>query len=247
MSAPRSPSASPIRRPVSRRRSTRNWSRGRRQHASTASACSSVSASGNGACARALSARARTVRNWPDSPASNPGGVNRSHRGSDSCPATAMLDQPGPGAEPQELAHRGERGIDRGARTQPPAPARSDLDEMLETGQRRQADRGPLHPLPGAPAQEARHPPGIGTDRVRRTARPVQRPQEIAGLPVHDEPGIEHHPQLGTVKGRHRPLRPERQVSQIGHVTQRNRRVTQVPDIRKAPACHAAEPTSLTG
>ena len=78
----------------SRRRTTRNWSRGRRQHASTASACSSVSASGNGVCTRALSARERTVRNWPDSPASNPGGVNRSHRGSDSCSATAMSISP---------------------------------------------------------------------------------------------------------------------------------------------------------
>ena len=132
------------------------------------------------------------------------------------------VDQPGPGAEPQELTHRGERGIDRGTRTQPPAPARGDLDEVLETGQRRQADRGPVHPLPSAPAQEARHPPGIGADRVRRTAGPVQRPQEIAGLPVDDETGIEYHPQLGTVKGRHCPLRLERQVNQIGHVTQRN-------------------------
>lgn len=71
-----------------------NWSRGRRQQASTASTCSSVNASGNGVCARAFSTRARTVRNWPDSPASNPGGVNRSHRGSDSCSATAKSINP---------------------------------------------------------------------------------------------------------------------------------------------------------
>ena len=67
---------------------TKKRSRGRRQQPSTAATCSAVSASGNGVCARAFSARARTVRNWPDSPASKPGGVNRSHRGSDSRSAT---------------------------------------------------------------------------------------------------------------------------------------------------------------
>ena len=69
-------------------------SRGRRQHASTASTCSLVSASGNGVSARAFNARARTVRNWPDSPASNPGGVKRSHRGWDNRSATAASINP---------------------------------------------------------------------------------------------------------------------------------------------------------
>jgi hypothetical protein len=69
-------------------------SRGRRQHATTCSDCSGVSASGNGVCACTLSSRARTVRNWPDSPVSNPGGVNRSQRGSDNRSATAMSITP---------------------------------------------------------------------------------------------------------------------------------------------------------
>ena len=112
-----------------------------------------------------------------------------------------LLDHPGPGAEPQELAHRGEDRVYRCARTQPPVPARGGFDEMLETGQARQTDGGPLHPLVGAPAQEARHPPGIGTDRVGRTPGPMQRPQEVAGLPVHHEPGVKHHPQLGSIEG----------------------------------------------
>jgi hypothetical protein len=63
-------------------------------HSSTAASCSSVSASGNGVAARAFNARARTLRNWPDSPASNPGGVNLSHRGSDSRSATAASINP---------------------------------------------------------------------------------------------------------------------------------------------------------
>ena len=67
---------------------TRKRSRGVRQQPSTVSVCSAVSASGNGVSARAFSARARTVRNWPDSPVSKPGGVNRSHRGSDNRSAT---------------------------------------------------------------------------------------------------------------------------------------------------------------
>ena len=99
-------------------------SRGRRQHASTASTCSPVSASGNGVSARAFNARARTVRNWPDSPASNPGGVNRSHRGSDSRSATDRLDQPGPSAEPQQLTHRGQDRVDRRTRPGPSRPGR---------------------------------------------------------------------------------------------------------------------------
>jgi hypothetical protein len=69
-------------------------SRGRRQHANTASTCSPVSASGNGVSARAFNARARTVRNWPDSPTSNPGGVNRSHRGCDNRSATTASINP---------------------------------------------------------------------------------------------------------------------------------------------------------
>jgi site-specific recombinase XerD len=38
-------------------------------------------AAGNADSALALSMRARTMRNWPDSPASKPGGMNRSQRG----------------------------------------------------------------------------------------------------------------------------------------------------------------------
>jgi hypothetical protein len=94
MSARRNPNASPIRNPVSRSKITMKRSRGRQQQASTASTCSSVNASGKGVCARAFNTRARTVRNWPDSPASNPGGVNRSHRGSDSRSATAKSINP---------------------------------------------------------------------------------------------------------------------------------------------------------
>ena len=71
-----------------------NRSRGRRQHAVTRPACSGVNASGNAVSALALSIRARTIRNWPDSPASKPGGVNRSQRGSDSWPATACSITP---------------------------------------------------------------------------------------------------------------------------------------------------------
>jgi hypothetical protein len=158
-------------------------SRGLRQHPTTRSACSGVNASGNAVSALALSVRVRTIRNWPHSPASKPGGVNRSQRGSDNRSATACSITPG--AEPQELAHRGERGVDRRSRTQPPASVRGCFDEMFETGQARQPDRGPLHPLVGAPCQEARHSSGIGTDRVGRTVGPVQRPQEVTGLPVH--------------------------------------------------------------
>jgi hypothetical protein len=80
--------------PVSRSKTTRNCSRGRRQQRSTASSCSPVNASGNGVAARAFNARARTLRNWPDSPASNPGGVKRSHRGSDNRSATAASINP---------------------------------------------------------------------------------------------------------------------------------------------------------
>ena len=94
MSVRRRPNASPIRRPVCSSRSNRKSSRGRRQHASTASTCSPVSASGNGVSARAFNARARTLRNWPDSPTSNPGGVKRSHRGSDNRSATAASINP---------------------------------------------------------------------------------------------------------------------------------------------------------
>jgi hypothetical protein len=54
-----------------------------------------------------------------------------------------LLDHPGTGAEPEELPHCGQRGVDRRGRTQPPAPARGGLDEMLEPGQARQADRRP--------------------------------------------------------------------------------------------------------
>ena len=94
MSARRNPNASPIRMPVSSSKITMKCSRGRRQQPRTVSTCSRVSASGNGVSARAFSARARTVRNWPDSPASNPGGVNRSHRGSDSRSATTASISP---------------------------------------------------------------------------------------------------------------------------------------------------------
>jgi hypothetical protein len=80
--------------PVSRSKTTKNCSRGRRQQPTTASSCSPVNASGNGIAARAFNARARTLRNWPDSPASNPGGVNRSQRGSDSRSATAASISP---------------------------------------------------------------------------------------------------------------------------------------------------------
>ena len=71
-----------------------NRSRGRQQHAATRSACSGVNASGNAASALALSVRVRTIRNWPDSPASKPGGVNRSQRGSDNRAATACSITP---------------------------------------------------------------------------------------------------------------------------------------------------------
>ena len=74
---------------VIRSSATMKRSRGRRQHASTRSACSGVNASGNAVSALALSVRVRTLRNWPDSPASKPGGVNRSQRGSDNRSATA--------------------------------------------------------------------------------------------------------------------------------------------------------------
>ena len=83
-----------MRRPVSCSKITRKRSRGVRQQLSTVSDCPGVSASGNGVSARAFSARARTVRNWPDSPVSNPGGVNRSHRGSESRSATACSISP---------------------------------------------------------------------------------------------------------------------------------------------------------
>ena len=56
--------------------------------------CSAESASGNGVSARALSDRARTVRNCPDSPVSKPGGVNRNHRGSESRSATIGSTSP---------------------------------------------------------------------------------------------------------------------------------------------------------
>jgi hypothetical protein len=113
----------------------------------------------------------------------------------------SLLDHTGPGAKPQELAHCGEDRVYRCARTQSPIPARGGFDEMLETGQSRQTDCGPLHPLIGAPAQEVRHPPGIGTDCVGRTPGPMQCPQEVARLPVHHQPGVQHHPQLGSIEG----------------------------------------------
>ena len=69
-------------------------SRGRWQHAMICPACSGVNASGNAVSALALSIRARILRNWPDSPASKPGGVNRSHRGSDNWLATACSITP---------------------------------------------------------------------------------------------------------------------------------------------------------
>ena len=53
-----------------------------------------MSASGKGVSARALTWRTRTVRNCPRSPASKPGGKNRSRRGSDSCSATAWSITP---------------------------------------------------------------------------------------------------------------------------------------------------------
>ena len=120
-----------------------------------------------------------------------------------------LLDHPGPGAEPQELAHRGERGVDRRARTHPPAPARGGFHEMLKAGQARQADRGPLNTLARAPPQEARHPSGIDPDRVGRTARPMQRPQEVTGLPVRDELRIQDDPQLGSIEGGNCPFSTE--------------------------------------
>jgi hypothetical protein len=80
--------------PASCSKTTRNRSRGRRQHSSTATACSPVNASGNGVSARAFNDRARTVRNRPASPASNPGGVNRRYRGSDSRSATTCSIAP---------------------------------------------------------------------------------------------------------------------------------------------------------
>jgi hypothetical protein len=53
-----------------------------------------VQRSGNGVSALAFSARARTVRNCPDSPTSKPGGMNRSHRGSDEGSVTASSISP---------------------------------------------------------------------------------------------------------------------------------------------------------
>jgi hypothetical protein len=52
-----------MRNPLSRSNVIKKTSRGRRQHATTRSHCCGVSASGNGVAARALSARARTIRN----------------------------------------------------------------------------------------------------------------------------------------------------------------------------------------
>ena len=94
MSSRRSPSASPIRNPVSCNSTTTNRSRGRRHQASTAVDCSAVRASGKGVSALDLIDLARTMRNWPDSPTSKPGGVNLSQRGSDSRSATTISISP---------------------------------------------------------------------------------------------------------------------------------------------------------
>ena len=110
-------------------------SRGRRQHASTASTCSLVSASGNGVSARAFNARARTVRNWPDSPASNPGGVKRSHRGSDNRSATAASINP-VRAQNRSSSHTAVRiALTVDPDRVRPVPGRADLEPVLEPGQ----------------------------------------------------------------------------------------------------------------
>ena len=50
----------------------------------------------------------------------------------------------------------------------------------------------------------------------------MQRSQKVTGLPVRDELRIQDNPQLGSIQGRHRPLRPEHRADQLGHVTKRN-------------------------
>lgn len=51
---------------------------------------------------------------------------------------------------------------------------------MLELGQLRQLDSPPVHPLPGAPAQKQRHPPGISTHRVRGPIRALRQTSALA-------------------------------------------------------------------
>src|SRR5664279_5059840 len=76
----------------------------------------------------------------------------------------------------------------------------------------------PVDSLCPAPAEEKRRPPGVGPDRMRRTPGAFQTTQEVTGLAVHDEPSIEHHPQLRPVEERNSPLGPELEADRLGHV-----------------------------
>jgi hypothetical protein len=112
------------------------------------------------------------------------------------------VDQPRPGAKPQELAHRGERVVDRPARTQSPASRQRGFDEVLEPAHGRQADRGQLDSLAGAPAKEARYPSGIDLDRVGRTGSPCNARRKSPASRCTRYPGNEHHPQLRSIQVR---------------------------------------------
>src|SRR5713101_5537268 len=52
---------------------------------------------------------------------------------------------------------------------------------------------------------------------MRRPAGSLEGTQEVAGFPVDDELGVQHHPQLAPVEGRHGPLGPERPRHRPGH------------------------------
>ena len=210
------------------------------------STCSPVSASGNGVSARAFNARARTVRNWPDSPASNPGGVKRSQRGSDNRSATAASINP-VRAQNRSSSHTAVRialtvDPDRAR----PARAGVDLEPVLEPGQLRQLDPSPVHPLrlrtsPGT-APPARHRPGS-------CAGTAPRPAGSAG--TRSPPGAPPTQRRAPPTTRCRraatpPARPGTRVDQLGHVANVAAGTDRVPDTRQARARPPPKPTSLT-
>ena len=71
-----------------------------------------------------------------------------------------------------------------------------------------------------APGEEGRHSPGVGTDRVRRARGGVQAGEELGGLLVGDEAGVDHYPPFGTAGGRYRTLGTKPlggSSAQVGH------------------------------